>query len=445
MKEDDAIDSMSMGMASNNHIEGVIPFSYLQIDNKRYLKYNISSLVSLSQYFNGIVNRNRVVSVMDSIATAALNAEEYMIEPEAFLWDKEHIFVDVAMAKAQMICMPVERTDTEKQAGYEQFFREMLLSIQFDQSENCDYVAKLLGFFNANPHFSLNSLSKVLNGIRYEAPSFRDSVPSSGTYAVQPGKKPEILKPISDLEQNSRVGKPVMQEMGSKNGNGSFSIPPATDGAGSGGMLIPGAPVKAVEERPKEKKKFSLFGKGKSKAEKTEEKENSKKEKENRKKEKKKKAFSPNGMKIPGQDNVYDVRTEASDFDKTEILGGDETEIADGPENASNAWLELISAAQPGAMPRIELNTGKAVMTIGRISADEERPDIAFPSAFKRIGRHHARIEHRGGDFYIMDLGSVNHTLLNGQILTPNQYYQLADGMELTLTAGKTVQYRVHL
>ena len=46
MKEDDVVDSMSMGMISNNHIEGIIPFHYLQMDTSRYLKYNISSKLS---------------------------------------------------------------------------------------------------------------------------------------------------------------------------------------------------------------------------------------------------------------------------------------------------------------------------------------------------------------------------------------------------------------
>jgi len=38
---EDVIDTMSMGMISNNKILGVMPFSYSQNDNERFFKYNI--------------------------------------------------------------------------------------------------------------------------------------------------------------------------------------------------------------------------------------------------------------------------------------------------------------------------------------------------------------------------------------------------------------------
>ena len=123
----------------------------------------------------------------------------------------------------------------------------------------------------------------------------------------------------------------------------------------------------------------------------------------------------------------------------------DRTEIAGEEYSGQGACLELIESAVPGAIPRISLNFAGPFITIGRTSSDEIQPDVAFSREFSRIGRMHARVERSGGGFCIIDLGSANHTLVNGQILIPNQPYPLPDGGEVTFTTTKPVKYRIHL
>ena len=126
------------------------------------------------------------------------------------------------------------------------------------------------------------------------------------------------------------------------------------------------------------------------------------------------------------------------------MFPSDETEISGGSSSYVSVYLELIESPIAGVMRRINLDFQGDYVIIGRNSSDQVKPDIAFPSEFKRMGRQHARIERRGGKYYIIDLGSANHTFLNGRVLAPNQPYQLEDGMELGFT-DKTVSYRVRL
>ena len=120
------------------------------------------------------------------------------------------------------------------------------------------------------------------------------------------------------------------------------------------------------------------------------------------------------------------------------------TEIA-GEDYRGGACLELIESAVPGAIPRISLDFAGPFITIGRTSSDETQPDVAFSKDFSRIGRKHARIERSGSGYCIIDLGSANHTLVNNQVLIPNQPYPLPDGGEVTFTTTKPVKYRIHL
>jgi hypothetical protein len=124
---------------------------------------------------------------------------------------------------------------------------------------------------------------------------------------------------------------------------------------------------------------------------------------------------------------------------------GDSTEIYSEEAAMTSGYLELIDSPIQGAVTRIDLGFQTPYITIGRSSSDEIQPDVAFSREFSRIGRKHARIEKRDGAYFVIDLGSANHTLLNGTQLIPNQPYQLTDGGELTFTDSKPVRYRIHL
>ena len=81
------VDSMSLGMLTNNKIPGFAAASFTQMDATKYVKYNVSSKVSAAQLFNGPVNKKRLLGVFKGVVEAMLSAEEYMIDPATILLD----------------------------------------------------------------------------------------------------------------------------------------------------------------------------------------------------------------------------------------------------------------------------------------------------------------------------------------------------------------------
>ena len=120
----------------------------------------------------------------------------------------------------------------------------------------------------------------------------------------------------------------------------------------------------------------------------------------------------------------------------------DETETEDDMD-IGFPRLELMSSEMAGAPGRIDLNFPGQFIIIGRTSSDEVKPDVAFPEEFKRIGRRHVRIDKGADGYYLIDLGSSNHTFLDGKMLVPNQQYRLCNGMVVQFTESKPVRYRV--
>jgi Fe-S-cluster-containing hydrogenase component 2/CRP-like cAMP-binding protein len=70
--------------------------------------------------------------------------------------------------------------------------------------------------------------------------------------------------------------------------------------------------------------------------------------------------------------------------------------------------LALRCTSHPTLFPELPITKP---ITIGR----SEACDLIVPKEGRAVGRRHCRAEERNGDFWIVDLDSANHTLLNGE------------------------------
>ena len=164
VSEDVSLDTMSLGMLSNNKISGMAPVLVTQINQDKYLKYNVSAKISVKQLFSGPVNKKRLLGVCNGIVDALLASEEYMIEPQFLLTDFDYIFADVSTCETVMICIPV-LGEKKEPVDFGLFFKNIMFSTQFDQTENCDYLAKIINYLNSAPVFSLTDFKAILKQI----------------------------------------------------------------------------------------------------------------------------------------------------------------------------------------------------------------------------------------------------------------------------------------
>lgn len=160
---DDVIDSMSLGMLTNNKIAGLATTLFTQIDANKYIKYNVSAKVSAKQFLAGAVNKKRLLGVFKGIVRALLSAEDYMIDTRSILLDMDFIFADVSTCDTVLICLPIQSKEEEYDLGT--FFKEIMFGTQFDQTENCDYVARIINYLNSTPRFSLTDFKELLEQI----------------------------------------------------------------------------------------------------------------------------------------------------------------------------------------------------------------------------------------------------------------------------------------
>ena len=191
--QDEGVDTTSIGMLTNNKIEGLAATVFTQMDDVKNIKYNVSSRISLEQFFGGTVKKKMLTEAFYGIVNAVLSAEDYMIDADSLVFDWDYIFIDVSNYEVSMVCLPV--VFAEQQAvDINKFFKDIMFSIQFDQSENCDYIAKIINYLNCNRALSLTDFKKVISGLK-EDTVVRNAVQESS-----------IVKNISVEKQNELSG-----------------------------------------------------------------------------------------------------------------------------------------------------------------------------------------------------------------------------------------------
>ena len=211
----DVVDTMGLGMLTNNKIQGLAGTQFTQMDTSRYIKFNVSAKIPVSQFFSGPVNRKRLIGVFKGIVSALISAEDYMIDPNSILLDLDYIFTDVSTCETILICLPLQQDRPPVNLG--QFFKNIMFSTQFDQTENCDYVAKIMNYLNSAPVFSTYDFDALMDrlaqdGAAQPSPAIQQSAPAMKSEAVlvQDSVQKAGQKPVQQPAQPS-IGRPNQQ------------------------------------------------------------------------------------------------------------------------------------------------------------------------------------------------------------------------------------------
>lgn len=197
----DSVDTMSLGMLTNNKITGLAQTLFMQMDDQKFIKYNVSAKISVRQFFNGAVNKKRLLGVFKGIAEGLISAEDYMIDSNSIVLDMDYIFADVSTCEAILICLPISN-DNASNVDLGMFFKNIMMNTQFDPTENSDHVAKIFNFLNSSPVFSLVDFKALIDSLEGNADHVT-SVPAQTQISNAPAQpkpvQPKVEQPQPDV------------------------------------------------------------------------------------------------------------------------------------------------------------------------------------------------------------------------------------------------------
>ena len=172
------LDTLTLGMLTNNHIAGFAPVVYTEMNGQRYLKYNISAKVTADQFFAGSMNKQRALTAFRNILSAICSADDYMIDLNSFLVDSDHIYLNVSSCETALICIPVI-SDKDINSDVAALFKKIMFSTQFDNSEDASYITQLITYINGGTSFTVYGLQELVSKLQSGAPVVSQVAPTA--------------------------------------------------------------------------------------------------------------------------------------------------------------------------------------------------------------------------------------------------------------------------
>lgn len=497
ISDSDIMDSMSLGMLTNNKINGLSPAIFTQMDSTKYIKYNISAKISVKQFFSGQVNKKRLLGVFTGIVDAMLSAEDYMLDSNSIILDLDYIFSDVSTCETILICLPLEnsvRQDTE----LGMFFKNIMFNTQFDQTENCDYVAQIINHLNSSQVFSLVNFKELLEKIKHDNKS-EEVVETSTAQPVNVNSVPQQSQPVN-VNSAPQQSQPVVNRTSAPNVTiaQSVSVPQQQKivqqsvKSSQRPTNIPqqqASPQQQQQLNMDNTKKITMMGLlmhySKENAELYKAQKQAKKANKGQSVKTETKPVTQShpvkgnvtnvGFAIPGQDvpvgsstskpmsqmkdtvrpqmpvtnsapntipntipNTVSNHKTQLNFGDTTVLGGSavgETTVLNG--GAQTAVVQSPYLIRLKNNEKITLD--KPVFRIGK-----ERSYVDyFIGDNTAISRSHANVISRDGQFYVVDTNSTNHTFINGIMLQSNVEKNISSGDVIRL-ANEDFEFRLH-
>lgn len=488
ISQEDVVDTMTLGMITNNKIPGLAPSIFTQMDTTKYIKYNVSAKISVQQFFSGAVAKKHLLGVFKGIISAVLAAEDYMIDINSIVFDLNYIFVDVSTCEVALVCLPVQQ-DTTTKMNLNAFFKNIMFSTQFDQSENCDYVAKIINYLNASLVFSLEDFKALLDSLSSVSaqPIVHNTVePKKESVApavnVQPTQTVQSVSapPASNAQQSvnnyvvqtpvaatpkvtvppvpTKPATPAVPQKAPKNSTeaptkkkgGLFGLFSSGDKKPKEEKIAPTIPIKVTTPPPASGNGFAIPG------------------------QKVPVQNNSNGFAIPGQKVPVNsqpaikeqpaqkvekaapviatvsttpaqvvntppvVQSQSMNFGETTVLGGGNI--------GETTVLGATSATTVQENPHLirtknneKINLNKPVFRIGK----EKSYVDYFIGDNTAISRSHANFISRDGEYFVTDTNSTNHTYVNGVMIQSNVETKLAHGDKIRL-ANEDFEFKLY-
>lgn len=446
------IDTVSLGMITNNKIPGFAPAFYTQQDEEMLIKYNVSSHVSLSKFFSGTVTKKSLLGVLSGIVTAINSAEEYMLDLHSILLDSDYIFTDTGNS-AKLICVPI--LDMPEQThDYRAFFKQILFSTQFDQTEDCGYVMRIINHLNRTGTFSIEEFDRLLRELK-NMTSYPGENGNSMLYQTREGTV--ILRKTERKAVQAPKPEPLREE---PTGSADTAKEPETAPASSKNMSLFYLMQHYSKENAAQYKEQKAALKQAQKDEKQ-------KKKKDKKEKVKKAAKTPlamavpdslpskqPGMEIPGNAKSVEPKLQKAEAPQKKEISYQKQNIEDlekevcliaEDDEEKTAVLPQMAQFDPSARPYLRRAKNGEKILLKRqvfwIGKDGSSVDY-FVSDNSAVSRSHAKFVIKGKDCYILDNNSTNHTYINGKMISENVEIKLKDGDTICL-ADEEFQFNI--
>lgn len=166
LENEEEVDQACYDIVHDKQIPGLLPTFISTKENKRCLKFNISSRTSLNHFFDGPVRKKDFLQVFSSIAENLKRCEEYTLDPNNILLDSSYIYVNKVTREADLLYCPVIWKNSSE--DIKNRLKSVILKLDYASSDNALYVSKIVKYLEQESSFSFKGLKSLLEELKAE-------------------------------------------------------------------------------------------------------------------------------------------------------------------------------------------------------------------------------------------------------------------------------------
>lgn len=166
ISEKDTIDKMSVNMLKGNDIVHILPVSFTQIGEDQYLRYDVTSKITLSDAIKQPISKERFLAIYEGVFSGILNLDDYMIPNNTLLLDIDNIYFDEFKECIYLISFPVNVNDSYN-VNFAEFTRSLANRVQLQANDEF-ITGKILNHLNQTQTFSVVEFRNFIKSISNE-------------------------------------------------------------------------------------------------------------------------------------------------------------------------------------------------------------------------------------------------------------------------------------
>ncbi|MDQ2085703.1 DUF6382 domain-containing protein [Herbivorax sp. ANBcel31] len=477
------IHEYQVGILANNPNKNILPLDVRQKDDKHNLYYNITSKLSLAQYLKrNKIDKNTFVSIFSGITKTILSSKDYLFSEKSFLLMDEYMYINPNNLEIALVYLPFNvNTQLNINDVLKEFTKNFIInSADMDESNNDNFIQKVINLLKLDT-FTVLEFEKLLKELKVQQPYNKNTINKPAPTASEQfkNKSNNTPKPQSDCfeknkpdippsKNNFNIPKPPKKTQKPKSsveksrntetkmkynsnvivlgfvlqliivtGSVILLTSDALDSLGNdmgtnivGIVILAGAISLLLWKNILNKKNIIETVSSKEPAHPKPSNSNISKPQVNTNK-KEILSFSQNKhhQEQNIQPNVFNTNSKASD--ETTLLsqeGQDETTLL----NSQDPSPPYLQANKDGVLEEIKIT--KPEFIIGRL-----KDQVDYVTQNKAIGKVHAEIITKNGQYFLKDLNSKNGTFINDKRLNSNVEYEIKDNDIIVFANSKYI------
>lgn len=160
LNDDCEFDEELLDYLEENKIPELIDIIYEEDDENDYLTYNVTGRTTVDALLSNTVNAEKILGIVRGVASGIVNLRDLGIPASYVILHKGFTYVNPVTYDVRMLCVPVE-ADANINAEFRTFVKDILTSVKYDDSEDCNYVARLLNLLNTDKFTVRNFYSQL--------------------------------------------------------------------------------------------------------------------------------------------------------------------------------------------------------------------------------------------------------------------------------------------